>query len=163
MQGEPSVALKLYITPPKPPPVLQIVRHTSCALRQALLALALLAAGTQAALPQGWMLQHDGQDGFVSVVFCSAGLGGQTRWLNLSTGEIEERETSADTTESCTFAEAHSAALAIDASCLPAGRGDPRTAGAAFTHHASGSLAHERPPVRAPPKHPVNTSEIQNF
>ncbi len=40
------------------------------------------------------MLQHDGQDGFVSVVFCSAGLGGQTRWLKLSTGEIVERDTS---------------------------------------------------------------------
>lgn len=49
MQGEPSAALGLYITPPKPPSVLQIVRHISCALRQA--SLALLAAGTQAALP----------------------------------------------------------------------------------------------------------------
>lgn len=40
------------------------------------------------------MLDRDGQSGFVSVVFCSARLGGQTRWLNLSTGEIENRETS---------------------------------------------------------------------
>lgn len=151
MQAALSVALIPQITRPRPLCVLQIGRHISHTLRQALLALALLAAGTQAALPQGYMLDRDGQDGFVSVVFCSAGLGGQSRWLNLSTGEIEERETSADTSESCTFAAAHSAALPAEATHKSGPLNDCAANSLRAIGLAATKLAHVRPPARAPP------------
>lgn len=88
-----------------------LIQHT---LRQALLALALLAAGTQAALPQGFMLERNTHNGALSVVFCAAGDGVETRWLDLATGETIDRDVNADrSTDLCTFAAAHT--LAIDA------------------------------------------------
>ncbi len=152
MQGALSVALITGVTRFRSLCVLQIGRYISHSLRQVLLALALLAAGTQAALPQGYMLDRDGQDGFVSVVFCSAGLGGQSRWLNLSTGEIEERETSADTSESCTFAAAHSAALPAEATHEPSQIDDRAAISLRTTGLAATEFAHIRPPARAPPQ-----------
>lgn len=81
-------------------------------LRQALLALALLAAGTQAALPQGFMLERNTHNGALSVVFCAAGDGVETRWLDLATGEIIDRDVNADrSTDLCTFAAAHAPAI----------------------------------------------------
>lgn len=124
--------------------------HMSGMLRQILLALALIAAGSQAALPQGYMLERSGENGLVSVVFCSAGLGGQARWLNLSTGEIEERETSSANT-SCT---ASAAQGDLVQPWLTAGIPVPSR----ITHQRlrptpdlNTSRLHYRPPARAPP------------
>lgn len=57
-------------------------------LAQTLLVLALLAAGTHAMIPKGYMLDRSAETGQVSVVFCSAGMGTQVRMMDLQTGEF---------------------------------------------------------------------------
>lgn len=57
-------------------------------LAQGLLALALFAIGLHAALPKGYMLDFNAETGGIAVVFCSTGMGAETRMLDLASGEI---------------------------------------------------------------------------
>ena len=136
--------------------MMMILRHGRTAFAQLVMALALLAAGTQACLPHGYMLGRDGVTGSFSVVFCT-GRGATERWLDLDTGEIRDAPAALDTDmsgpdRSCAFA-ATSAALGI----LPVppvllrpqietGPGLPPYG----SHHAIRAFA-ARPPARAPP------------
>ncbi|MBR9824871.1 MAG: hypothetical protein GYB36_03600 [Alphaproteobacteria bacterium] len=70
--------------------MLQFMRSSRNPLAQCLLALALLAVGMHAAIPKGYMLDFNERTGGLSVVFCSAGLADETRFLDLETGEIEQ-------------------------------------------------------------------------
>jgi hypothetical protein len=57
-------------------------------LAQTLLVLALLAAGTHAMIPKGYMLDRSAETGQVAVVFCSAGMGQHVQMMDLQTGEL---------------------------------------------------------------------------
>lgn len=57
-------------------------------IAQILLVLALLAAGTHAIIPKGYMLDRSAETGRISVVFCAAGMGTEMRMMNLHTGEL---------------------------------------------------------------------------
>lgn len=57
-------------------------------LAQTLLVLALLAAGTHAMIPKGYMLDRSAETGEVAVVFCSAGMGQDMQMMDLQTGEF---------------------------------------------------------------------------
>ncbi|WP_417310327.1 hypothetical protein [Devosia sp.] len=69
--------------------MLTMLRQGRTVWAQGILVLALLAAGIQASLPQGYMLDRDAASGGVSVVFCT-GHGAEQRWLDLATGEVRE-------------------------------------------------------------------------
>ncbi|WP_417494708.1 hypothetical protein [Maricaulis sp.] len=127
--------------------------RTLCA--QGILVLALLAAGIQASLPQGYMLDRDAASGGVSVVFCT-GHGAEQRWLDLATGEVREGGAPAPADsgrdQPCAFAMA-SAAVGplphVPAFLPPA----PASADNMVLADAALPAGHRRnnPPVRAPP------------
>ncbi len=102
--------------------MLHFMRSRRNPFAQCLLALALLAVGMYAAIPQGYMLDFDDRTGSFSVVFCSAGMPGETRYYNMETGEIETEETAPDASTStgiCAFASA-AAPVLTHADPLPA-------------------------------------------
>lgn len=137
--------------------MLTILRQGRTFFAQTLLAMALLAMGIQAALPQGYMLDRSGPDGALAVVFCT-GHGSETRWLDLASGEMRgdaDRNSGQDdggATGPCAFAAASAAAtLVIDivAAPVPARHESRPVQPAALRIAANGSRP--LPPVRAPP------------
>jgi len=135
--------------------MLTMLRQGRTLWAQGILVLALLAAGIQASLPQGYMLDHDTASGGVSVVFCT-GHGSEQRWLDLATGEVRDgtvptpAESGRD--HPCAFAMAGAAIgpLPVAPAFVP-----PVQARNASTALADAALptGHRRinPPVRAPP------------
>ena len=125
-------------------------------LAQCLMALALLSVGLHAALPKGYMLDHNAETGAISVVFCSGGLGPQQRLFNLETGEIvdsDESYPSASTQPgTCAFAAAHALMPEIAAQPVPTAPGLVLERVFRFeTRQAIRSLRRRLPPGRGPP------------
>tara|TARA_R110002096_G_scaffold90377_13_gene204933 strand:- start:166 stop:582 length:417 start_codon:yes stop_codon:yes gene_type:complete len=122
---------------------------------QGILILALLAAGIQASLPRGYMLDRDAGSGIVSVVFCT-GHGSEQRWLDLTTGEIRDSDTlpQNDRTQdqTCAFASASAALGQLPQAPAFLTPELSRTSGVAQTDTLA-PTGHRRPGphVRAPP------------
>ena len=134
--------------------MLTTLRQARTGYAQWLLALALLAVGTQASLPKGFMLDRNAQTGAFSIVFCT-GYGPERRWIDLSSGDMTaQAPDGAGTTHdgNCTFAAAQ--ALALDASATDLAR-PALTQTAAAPLRPSGLPGDARdylhPPTRAPP------------
>ncbi|WP_417485384.1 DUF2946 family protein [Maricaulis salignorans] len=135
--------------------MLTMLRQGRTLWAQGILALALLAAGIQASLPQGFMLDRDGASGAISVVFCT-GHGAEQRWIDLATGETRTGSDlprdDAGTGQPCAFASASAAigALPQTPSILVPPLPLTRVAEPADTI-APAAYRRPGPPVRAPP------------
>ncbi|WP_300529521.1 hypothetical protein [Maricaulis sp.] len=124
-------------------------------LAQTLLVLALLAAGTHAIIPKGYMLDRSAETGAIAVVFCSAGMGTEMRMMNLQTGEFASASDlpASGGSNLCALASAglDDAAFPVDA--LP--RAPERVAEQRHTSELHQALRRSpqliRPPSRAPP------------
>ena len=135
--------------------MLTMLRQGRSFWAQGILVLALLAAGIQASLPQGYMLDRDAGSGMVSVVFCT-GHGSEQRWLDLSTGETRDNASlpqgNRGQDQTCAFASASAAigqlpqAPAFLTPALTRTSSAPQKDRIAPTGHR-----HPGPPVRAPP------------
>ncbi|WP_339741338.1 DUF2946 family protein [uncultured Maricaulis sp.] len=135
--------------------MLTMLRQGRTLWAQAILVLALLAAGIQASLPQGFMLDRDGASGTISVVFCT-GHGAEQRWIDLATGETRDGTLPAPDDsgqgQSCAFASASAAIGALPQTPSVLVPTLLRTRGAEPADTMA-PAAHRRPgpPVRAPP------------
>tara|TARA_R110002072_G_scaffold10743_3_gene49842 strand:+ start:2061 stop:2477 length:417 start_codon:yes stop_codon:yes gene_type:complete len=135
--------------------MLTMLRQGRTLWAQGILILALLAAGIQASLPQGYMLDRDTASGGVSVVFCT-GHGTEQRWLDLTTGEVRDGRvpTPADRGQDqpCAFAMAATAIgpLPHAPAFLPPARASNDNG---VLDNPAPPAGHRRinPPVRAPP------------
>lgn len=91
--------------------MLTALRQGRTGFAQWLLALALLALGTQAVLPKGYMFEANAETGRIAVVACT-GQGAATRWLDPTTGRVHDQagidpaDEPSDQSRTCPFAAA---------------------------------------------------------
>jgi len=100
--------------------MLRTLRYGQTVFAQWLLALALLAAGTQAALPQGFMLDRNAATGAVSVVICT-GHSTETRYVDFASGKILDKspaEQGQSEVQPCAFSANASSLLKLEVSPL---------------------------------------------
>tara|TARA_R110000868_G_scaffold109481_7_gene297670 strand:+ start:1598 stop:2110 length:513 start_codon:yes stop_codon:yes gene_type:complete len=136
-------------------PMLTMLRQGRTLWAQGILVLALLAAGIQASLPQGFMLDRDSASGTISVVFCT-GHGAEQRWIDLATGETRTGSNlpsnDAGSSQPCAFASASAAIAALPQTPSILVHVLPLTRGALPADMiAPAPLRRPGPPVRAPP------------
>jgi len=93
--------------------MLNTLRYGQTVFAQWLLALALLAIGTQAALPQGFMLDRNAATGGVSIVICT-GHSTETRYVDFARGKILDKspaEQGQSEVQPCVFSLAQAASF----------------------------------------------------
>ena len=135
--------------------MLNTLRYGQTVFAQWLLALALLAIGTQAALPQGFMLDRNAATGGVSIVICT-GHNTETRYVDFASGKILDKspaEQGQSEVQPCVFSLAQAASVLTsdtpsqDMTFLSVNRVQPQTHNAPRTKPRLPTPHSRAPPV----------------